>query len=159
MLECQNTHYYLGYTTDLKRRYQEHQQGSSKCKYTRSFPPVKMAAWWTVKNLSDALKLERRLKKLSKEQKKQLVSLSLIDIYKLVGNIAPSNKPKGNSIMKKTKSPTLARAETKVKKLVEQLKSAKDRLKSLKLTPKAKKSPTKKKRVKSVSKKTRRVKK
>ena len=76
ILECSNGCYYTGYTTDMKRRYQEHVDGSSKCKYTRSFPPIKIAACWTIKsgNASTALKIEKNIKLLSKEEKTMLIA-------------------------------------------------------------------------------------
>lgn len=74
ILECSNSSYYIGYTTDIKRRYQEHVNGNSKCKYTRSFPPEKLAACWQLwAEKSDAMRLEAKLKKLSRHQKQQLV--------------------------------------------------------------------------------------
>jgi len=84
MLECSNGHYYVGYTTDIKRRYREHQQGSSKCKYTRSFPPKRIVAYWAANSLSQALKLECYLKKLSKEEKGHLTRLSQSEIFGLL---------------------------------------------------------------------------
>ncbi len=74
ILECENGHYYTGYTTDLKRRYLEHQRGTAACKYTRSFPPVKIAASWTVDNLSLVLRLEAKVKRLSRKAKINLIS-------------------------------------------------------------------------------------
>jgi len=75
ILECVNGNYYTGYTTDIQRRYQEHLDGSVKCKYTRSFPPVRIAAQWHVgSDLSKALKLEHKIKRLSKQAKTKLVS-------------------------------------------------------------------------------------
>ena len=73
ILECVNGAYYTGYTTDMERRYREHCEGSEKCKYTRSFPPKRIAACWEVESLSVALRLERAIKKLKKELKKRLV--------------------------------------------------------------------------------------
>lgn len=74
MLQCENGSYYTGYTTDIARRYQEHLDGTLKCKYTRSFKPVKIAQSWTTANSkSDALKIERYIKKLSKTKKQELV--------------------------------------------------------------------------------------
>ncbi len=73
MLECSNGAYYTGYTTDMERRYQEHLDGTYKCKYTRSFPPVKIAACWEVNDLSEALKFEHKIKALSREEKERLV--------------------------------------------------------------------------------------
>ena len=73
MLECSNGSYYTGYTTDVERRYKEHQAGSKKCRYTRSFPPVKLAAYWQFATRSDALVVENDIKKMSKLEKQQLI--------------------------------------------------------------------------------------
>ena len=75
ILECVNKSYYIGYTTDLQRRYQEHCEGSSKCKYTRSFPPKKIAASWALDHsLSTVLKIECAMKKLPKKSSARLVN-------------------------------------------------------------------------------------
>ena len=75
ILECSNGAYYTGYTTDIERRYEEHLNGSAKCKFTRSFPPVAIAACWQFEgDVSIALKIERKIKALSKTQKYNLIS-------------------------------------------------------------------------------------
>lgn len=75
ILECKNGAYYTGYTTDLERRYGEHQEGSERCKYTRSFPPIRIAASWKIKtDLGQVLKIEKKIKSLSKIQKLKLVN-------------------------------------------------------------------------------------
>ena len=74
ILECSNGAYYTGYTTNLERRYQEHCDGSYKCKFTRSFPPLRIAASWEIESdLSTALKLEYRIKKLPRAEKEKLI--------------------------------------------------------------------------------------
>ena len=74
ILICRGNRFYIGYTTDITRRYQEHCEGSTKSKFTRSFPPEKLAACWAIENdLNLALSLERRLKQLSKPQKQSLI--------------------------------------------------------------------------------------
>jgi len=74
ILECSNGSYYTGYTKDIHRRYQEHCDGSSKCKYTRSFPPKRIAACWKViSDLSVVLKIEREIKSLTRSQKLMLI--------------------------------------------------------------------------------------
>lgn len=74
ILECSNGAYYTGYTTDMERRYQEHVEGTLKCKYTRAFPPKRIAACWKIKgNLSEILKLEHAIKKLSRQEKHHLI--------------------------------------------------------------------------------------
>jgi len=75
ILECSNGAYYTGYTTDIERRYQEHLDGSFKCKYTRSFPPKRIAACWEIEgDLSTALKLEKRIKLLPRSDKDRLIT-------------------------------------------------------------------------------------
>lgn len=74
MLECSNGAFYTGYTTDIVRRFEEHKQGSPKCKYTRSFPPKKIAACWQVEeDISLVLQCEHAIKKMSKHMKATLV--------------------------------------------------------------------------------------
>ena len=74
ILECTNGALYTGYTTDIERRYREHQQGSAKCKYTRSFPPVKLSACWQIQaDISSILKIERYIKALPRNNKKSLI--------------------------------------------------------------------------------------
>ena len=74
IIECVNGSYYTGYTTDIERRYAEHEKGSRKCRYTQSFPPQKLAAWWIFKNRSDALRVENQIKSLSKTGKQRLIA-------------------------------------------------------------------------------------
>lgn len=74
ILECANDTFYTGYTTDIKCRYREHLNQSNKCKYTRSFPPKRLAACWRVAGtLSIVLKIERAIKSLTKDEKTCLV--------------------------------------------------------------------------------------
>ena len=73
ILECVNNTYYTGYTTDLKRRYTEHCAGSPKCKYTRAFPPKRIAAHWCFGDKSRAMQVEAIIKTLSKSEKVMLI--------------------------------------------------------------------------------------
>jgi len=74
ILNCDNGSYYTGYTTDLTRRFQEHLDGTDKCKYTRSFKPLGIAQSWEITGTqSTAMKIEKFIKRLSKQKKKELV--------------------------------------------------------------------------------------
>ncbi len=74
ILECINGSYYTGYTTQLDRRYKEHQEGTAKCKYTRSFKPIKIAQSWQIQgDKSIAMKIEKRIKVMDKKRKKELI--------------------------------------------------------------------------------------
>jgi putative endonuclease len=74
ILECENSSYYTGYTTNLVRRFQEHLNGTAKCKYTRSFKPLSVVQCWQVNgSKSVAMKMERYLKKISKKEKIHII--------------------------------------------------------------------------------------
>lgn len=74
MLECSNGHIYTGQTTDFARRWLQHQQGSAKCKYTRSFPPQRVLLCLQFEcSVSDILKLEYAIKQLPKSKKLLLI--------------------------------------------------------------------------------------
>ena len=73
LLRCTDGSLYAGITTDVKRRFAEHQAGgAAKAKYTKSHTPKVMEAVWQVENRSVASKLEWRLKHLTKAQKEHL---------------------------------------------------------------------------------------
>lgn len=87
IIECRNGSYYTGYTTDIERRYAEHVAGSIKCKYTRANPPRKLAAFWEfTTTLSNILRLEKAVKKLSTQEKHALVT-NKEHINKIIQNL------------------------------------------------------------------------
>lgn len=72
ILHCDNGSLYTGYTSDLARRYQAHLDG--KCKYTRSFKPLRIAHSWFIEGeKADAMRVERYIKSLSRQQKNALL--------------------------------------------------------------------------------------
>ena len=74
ILLCEKNSYYTGYTTDLKKRYAEHLEGTAS-KYTRSFKPISIAQAWKIKgNKSLAMKIECYIKKLSRDQKDKIIA-------------------------------------------------------------------------------------
>ncbi len=83
ILYCENDTYYTGYTTNIEKRYQAHLNGTSQCKYTRSFKPLRIAQCWKItSDKSFAMKMEAYIKKLSRTQKEKMIadpSLLLID--------------------------------------------------------------------------------
>ncbi|OGT32628.1 MAG: hypothetical protein A3C44_04475 [Gammaproteobacteria bacterium RIFCSPHIGHO2_02_FULL_39_13] len=72
IIECTNGSYYTGYTTDVERRFQEHQQGI-RCKYTRAFGAEKIVSFWTFETRSDAMCAEYHIKRLTKKEKQELL--------------------------------------------------------------------------------------
>ena len=74
ILECSNGSLYTGYTHNLSQRYQAHISGRARCKYTRSFPPVRMVQSWGLTSKSAALQVEHKIKNLTKAYKLQLIA-------------------------------------------------------------------------------------
>lgn len=72
MVRCVDDSIYTGYTTDLERRLKTHNEGKG-AKYTRGRLPVRLVYYKEVESMSDGLKLEAKLKKLSKKKKEDLV--------------------------------------------------------------------------------------
>lgn len=72
MVRCVDDSLYTGYTTDLERRVKTHNEGKG-AKYTRARLPVRLVYYKEVENMSEGLKLEAKLKKLSKKKKEDLV--------------------------------------------------------------------------------------
>lgn len=72
LLTEQNT-LYCGYTDDVKKRFQAHLEGRG-AKYTRSHKPIKIVYQKEFETKSDAMKEERRIKKLSRFEKLKLIN-------------------------------------------------------------------------------------
>jgi putative endonuclease len=72
ILECADGTYYTGWTTDPKRRENQHNSGRG-ARYTKTRRPVKLVYLEPQPNRSTAQKREIKLKKLSRLQKEALV--------------------------------------------------------------------------------------
>lgn len=69
ILKCADGTYYTGYTTDLKRRIEEHNSRDSNTKYTRGRQPVSLHYSEKYKTKSEALKREYEIKQMSRNEK------------------------------------------------------------------------------------------
>ncbi len=68
ILACEDGSLYTGWTDDLERRVQSHQEGRA-AKYTRSRLPVRLVAWIRAEGASQAKSVEARFKQLSRDEK------------------------------------------------------------------------------------------
>jgi putative endonuclease len=68
MVCCANGTLYTGYTINVERRIALHNAGKG-ARYTRSHRPVTLVATWTFNTKGEALRAERELKHLPREQK------------------------------------------------------------------------------------------
>ena len=77
MLRTANNRLYTGITTDIERRFKQHQSGKG-AKALRGAGTLTLVYQYKVGGHSEALKLEYRIKQLSKQQKEKLVSNQVI---------------------------------------------------------------------------------
>lgn len=75
ILHCSDGTYYTGYTTDLNRRVQAHDNGRA-AKYTRSRRPVRLCYIEVCSDKRAAMKREWAVKQLNHSQKEQLIRQS-----------------------------------------------------------------------------------
>ncbi|MDE2571635.1 MAG: GIY-YIG nuclease family protein [bacterium] len=68
LLRCRDGSLYAGWTTDIQRRLRTHQIGRG-ARYTRSRLPISLAASWQVSGRAEAMRLEARIKRLTREEK------------------------------------------------------------------------------------------
>lgn len=77
MIRCKDNSLYTGITVDIQRRYQEHQDSNGLgkgAKFLRGKGPLQLVYSTSVASHSAALKLEYKIKKMSKAKKERLVS-------------------------------------------------------------------------------------
>ncbi|QVK24421.1 GIY-YIG nuclease family protein [Shewanella dokdonensis] len=74
MIRCRDGELYTGVTTDVSRRFAEHQGGGPKAaKYLRGKAPLQLVYQELVGSRSEALKREIQVKKLTRQQKLALL--------------------------------------------------------------------------------------
>ena len=72
ILLCMDGSFYTGYTKDLNERTRQHENGKG-ARYTKSHKPQKLAYVELFNSRSSAMKRERAIKKLSHQQKQELI--------------------------------------------------------------------------------------
>jgi putative endonuclease len=71
ILKCADGTYYTGWTADPERRFAQHNAGTAS-RYTRSRLPVELVYLEPQSDRKTAMKREKAIKALSREQKQQL---------------------------------------------------------------------------------------
>ena len=72
ILLCIDGSFYTGYTKDLNERTKQHENGKG-ARYTKSHKPQKLAYVELFNSRSSAMKRERAIKKMSHQQKQELI--------------------------------------------------------------------------------------
>jgi putative endonuclease len=68
LLECSDNTLYCGITNNLTRRVNQHNKGKG-AKYTKGRAPVTLIKFFVCASKSEALKLEYKIKQMSREEK------------------------------------------------------------------------------------------
>lgn len=71
MLRCTGNRIYTGYAVNVEARFEEHRLGKG-AKFTKAFPPECILRTFELDDYKYALRLEARIKKLTKLQKEKL---------------------------------------------------------------------------------------
>ncbi len=82
IVQCHDGTLYTGITNNVARRLREHNAGTAS-KYTRGRRPVKLLAIWHCAGKPDALKMEYKLKALSRQDKLKAVNSAKTVVAKL----------------------------------------------------------------------------
>jgi predicted GIY-YIG superfamily endonuclease/alkylated DNA nucleotide flippase Atl1 len=101
---CRGGSFYTGYTKNVKERAKLHANGRGS-KYTKIYPPKKVAYVEELSTRSEAMKRERAIKKFSHQQKQDLINsykLKIARERKLLKT--GKSKTEKNNDLKKTKS-------------------------------------------------------
>lgn len=71
MLRCAGNRIYTGYAVDVEARFKQHVSGKG-ARFTKAFPPECVLRFFELETKGQALRLEARIKKLSRPQKELL---------------------------------------------------------------------------------------
>ena len=80
IVKCADVTYYTGRTNDLDRRLNNHNHSKSGAHYTKIRRPVELIYKEECISLSDSLKRELVIKKLTRKQKEELVGAKRISL-------------------------------------------------------------------------------
>ena len=82
IIRCKDNSLYTGYTSDIKRRIEEHKKGINS-KYTRAKGFDKLEVYFISDTRSNAMKLESYIKKLSRKKKLLIIESPELLLEKL----------------------------------------------------------------------------
>ena len=72
IVKCSDGTFYTGWTNDLTRRMEAHNQGRG-AKYTKARRPVTLIYYETFETKEEAMKRESAIKRLSRKEKEELI--------------------------------------------------------------------------------------
>lgn len=72
ILKCKDNTYYTGWTNNIEKRIQDHNDGKG-AKYTKARRPVELVYYETYETKEEAMKRECAIKRLTRKEKETLV--------------------------------------------------------------------------------------
>ncbi|MBC8757014.1 GIY-YIG nuclease family protein [Kordia sp. YSTF-M3] len=84
ILKCSDESYYAGVTTNLEKRFVQHQQGFYKESYTYRRRPLTIVFYASFTDINIAIENEKQIKKWSRAKKQALIH----DEYEALPNLA-----------------------------------------------------------------------
>ena len=81
ILQCSNGEYYVGSTTDIEKRLNEHQKGRG-CAFTKAHLPIKLVYTEEYSTTEQAYKRERQLHGWSRAKKEALIKGDIEELKK-----------------------------------------------------------------------------
>ena len=91
IVECADLSFYTGYTTNVERRVAVHNTGKG-ARYTRSRLPVKLLAYCSLPSKTEALRVEHRIKQLSRQKKEDLLAAAIAQNPGIKGSGLPDDE-------------------------------------------------------------------
>jgi putative endonuclease len=89
MLLCADQSFYIGITSDLERRMDEHWSGIDRTCYTHERRPLKLVYVSEFNRVEEAIDWEKRIKGWSRAKKRALIAENWVEIRRLA-HICPS---------------------------------------------------------------------
>jgi len=74
ILKCSDKTYYTGITSNLSKRFTEHENGKHKDSYTYKRRPLELAFYAEFTNVELAIETEKQIKKWSRAKKEALIN-------------------------------------------------------------------------------------
>ena len=82
ILECANGYYYTGCTSDLQRRFEQHQNGEG-ANYTKKHLPVKLMYYEEFQRMDQAFFREKQVQGWSRKKKEALINGAVEKLHEL----------------------------------------------------------------------------
>ncbi|MCC7521199.1 MAG: GIY-YIG nuclease family protein [Flavobacteriaceae bacterium] len=83
ILKCADQSYYIGVTSDLEQRVEQHQSGYYEDSYTHRRRPVELVFYATFTDIRIAIQTEKQFKKWSRAKKEALIEGRFGDLVNL----------------------------------------------------------------------------